>query len=92
LPEHSAKEVERQKGIFLFFFSYFYKKIFRQIVDAVAYLHAKNISHRDLKPENILLGKKPIDDNGTKQCFCFCFLNFFTKKKKKKKKKKGVFF
>ena len=40
------------------------REIFRQMTDAVAYLHGMNISHRDLKPENILLGKKPVDDNG----------------------------
>ena len=30
------------------------KKIFKQIYDAVCYIHGKNIIHRDLKPGNIL--------------------------------------
>jgi len=29
-------------------------EIFRQVAEAVAYLHARNITHRDIKPENIL--------------------------------------
>ena len=29
--------------------------LFRQVCEAVAYLHARNIVHRDLKPDNILL-------------------------------------
>ncbi len=40
------------------------REIFRQIVEAVAYLHNQGIGHRDLKPENILLGKLPLDESG----------------------------
>eukprot|EP01112_Ceratiomyxa_fruticulosa_P011462 TRINITY_DN3107_c0_g1_i1.p1 TRINITY_DN3107_c0_g1~~TRINITY_DN3107_c0_g1_i1.p1 ORF type:complete len:570 (-),score=111.51 TRINITY_DN3107_c0_g1_i1:84-1793(-) len=32
--------------------------IFRQILEAVSYLHRKEIAHRDLKPENILISSK----------------------------------
>lgn len=31
------------------------KRVFKQIVDAVKYIHSKNIFHRDIKLENILL-------------------------------------
>jgi len=30
-------------------------RLFKQIVDGVAYIHGKDVAHRDLKPENILL-------------------------------------
>ena len=38
------------------------KLIFRQIIEATAYLHQHNIVHRDLKPENILLVDKDSDN------------------------------
>ena len=31
------------------------KFLFKQFIDAIAYLHANNVAHRDLKPENLLL-------------------------------------
>lgn len=31
------------------------RKMFNQIVDGIAYIHARDVAHRDLKPENILL-------------------------------------
>lgn len=33
------------------------KILFKQILEAIGYLHRKNIVHRDIKPENILLNK-----------------------------------
>ena len=36
--------------------------IFRQLADAVAYLHTKNVVHRDLKLDNILVD----ENNGVK--------------------------
>ncbi|KAK3730841.1 hypothetical protein QZH41_009954, partial [Actinostola sp. cb2023] len=34
------------------------RKIMRQILEAVAFMHERNIVHRDLKPENILLDQE----------------------------------
>lgn len=36
------------------------KRIFKQIVYSVGYIHSKNIIHRDLKPENMLLGESNV--------------------------------
>jgi len=37
------------------------KSIFKQLIDAVEYMHDKKVAHRDLKPENILLRDKESD-------------------------------
>jgi pSer/pThr/pTyr-binding forkhead associated (FHA) protein len=37
------------------------RQLFRQLCEAIAYLHEKDIVHRDLKPENILLTSKDRD-------------------------------
>lgn len=49
------------------------REIFRQIADAVGYLHGLGISHRDLKPENILLASEPPTEDGP---FCIKLSDF----------------
>ena len=34
------------------------QNIMRQILNGVAYMHAKNVFHRDLKPQNILISNQ----------------------------------
>ena len=57
LRDYYNKEIRYQKGIsehkeILF------KKIFRQIFDAMNYLHSNHMAHRDIKLENILITEK----------------------------------
>ena len=44
MEQHPFKEQEEVKW-----------KIFRQILEAVNYLHTNSILHRDIKPENVFL-------------------------------------
>ena len=50
----------------------FAKKIFKQIIDGLSYIHSKHVGHRDIKLDNILLdgkGSVKIGDFGvSKQC------------------------
>ena len=56
LREYYNNEIRNQKGISEHK-SKIFKKIFRQIFDAMNYLHKRNIAHRDIKLENILINK-----------------------------------
>ena len=56
LREYYNNEIRNQKGISEHKAKIF-KKIFRQIFDAMNYIHKRNIAHRDIKLENILMTK-----------------------------------
>ena len=56
LRDYYNKEIRNQKGISIHKENVF-KNIFKQIFDAMNYLHKKNIAHRDIKLENILMKK-----------------------------------
>ena len=56
LRDYYNKEIRNQKGISIHK-EYVFKNIFKQIFDAMNYLHKKNIAHRDIKLENILMKK-----------------------------------
>ncbi|VDK28429.1 unnamed protein product [Gongylonema pulchrum] len=49
------------------------RRIFKQIVSAVSYLHEQRLVHRDLKLENVLL-----DTNGVAKITDFGFSNYFS--------------
>ena len=56
LREYYNREVRNQKGISEHK-SIIYKKIFKQIFEAMDYLHKNHVAHRDIKLENILMTK-----------------------------------
>ena len=57
LRDYYNKEIKNQKGISEHK-SKIFKKIFRQIFDAMNYLHCNHMAHRDIKLENILMTKE----------------------------------
>ena len=57
LRDYYNKEIRHQKGISEHK-SKIFKKLFRQIFDAMNYLHCNYIAHRDIKLENILMTKE----------------------------------
>ena len=57
LRDYYNKEIRYQKGISEHKEQIF-KKIFRQIFEAMNYLHCNHMAHRDIKLENILLTKE----------------------------------
>jgi tRNA A-37 threonylcarbamoyl transferase component Bud32 len=81
LREYYNNEIRNQKGISIHKENIF-RKIFKQIFDAMDYLHKNGMAHRDIKLENILLNKdyeiKIIDfgfgmyntDNKLEKFFC----------------------
>ena len=56
LREYYNKEIRNQKGISEHK-SNIFKKIFKQIFEAMNYIHIRNMAHRDIKLENILMTK-----------------------------------
>ena len=56
LREYYNNEIRGQKGISEHK-SIIFKKIFKQIFNAMDYLHKNNMAHRDIKLENILINK-----------------------------------
>ena len=63
------------------------KKIFKQLVEAVSYIHKKGICHRDIKEENVLInsslqlrlidfGSATFVEKGTKFCLFFGTLEY----------------
>ena len=57
LRDYYNREIRNQKGISEHKANIF-KKIFKQIFDAMNYLHKNNMAHRDIKLENILMTKE----------------------------------
>ena len=57
LREYYNREIRNQKGISEHKANIF-KKIFKQIFDAMNYLHKNHMAHRDIKLENILMTKE----------------------------------
>ena len=56
LREYYNNEIRNQKGISEHK-SNIFKKIFKQIFEAMNYIHKRNMAHRDIKLENILMTK-----------------------------------
>ena len=63
------------------------KKIFKQIYEAVVYIHGKNIIHRDLKPNNILF----LDKEKTHVVIIDFGISGFSNGNQKEKVKAGTF-
>ena len=57
LRDYYNREIRNQKGISEHK-SNIFKKIFKQIFDAMNYLHKNHMAHRDIKLENILMTKE----------------------------------
>ena len=57
LREYYNREIRNQKGISEHK-SIIFKKIFKQIFDAMNYLHKNHMAHRDIKLENILMTRE----------------------------------
>ena len=55
------------------------RRIFKQIHEAVKYIHSKNVVHRDLKPNNILFLDKNLENLIVRSCKSFSYLSCFFK-------------
>ncbi len=62
-------------------------QVIKQVLQAIAYIHGKNVAHRDLKPENLLIDT---ENGGTIKVIDFGTSYHFGSEKTKMTNKEGT--